>query len=128
MLRPRAETMPAVTEPPSPNGLPMAITQSPGADRVGIAETDRLQRLVALHLEHREVDLRILADDLGLEAGPVGEDHADVVGVADHVIVGDDDSRGIDDEARAERIGAALRRVPELFVSVAALPALAAGG
>ena len=30
MLRPRAETMPAVTEPPSPNGLPIAMTQSPG--------------------------------------------------------------------------------------------------
>src|SRR5829696_668153 len=30
MLRPRAETMPAVTEPPRPNGLPMASTQSPG--------------------------------------------------------------------------------------------------
>ena len=30
MLRPRAETMPAVTEPPRPNGLPMAMTQSPG--------------------------------------------------------------------------------------------------
>ena len=29
MLRLRAETMPAVTEPPSPNGLPTAITQSP---------------------------------------------------------------------------------------------------
>ena len=30
MLRPRAETMPAETEPPRPNGLPIAITQSPG--------------------------------------------------------------------------------------------------
>ena len=29
MLRLRAETMPSVTEPPSPNGLPIAITQSP---------------------------------------------------------------------------------------------------
>ncbi len=27
--RPRAETMPAVTEPPRPNGLPAASTQSP---------------------------------------------------------------------------------------------------
>ena len=29
MSRPRAETMPAVTEPPRPNGLPAARTQSP---------------------------------------------------------------------------------------------------
>jgi len=29
MSRPRAETMPLVTVPPRPNGLPTAITQSP---------------------------------------------------------------------------------------------------
>jgi hypothetical protein len=29
MSRLRADTMPAVTEPPSPNGLPIAITHSP---------------------------------------------------------------------------------------------------
>ncbi len=29
MSRPRAETMPAVTVPPRPNGLPIASTQSP---------------------------------------------------------------------------------------------------
>ena len=45
-------------------------------------------------LQDRQIDLGILADDLGLEARAVGEDHADVVGVADHVIVGDDDARG----------------------------------
>ena len=43
-----------------------------------------------------------------LRRGAVGEDHADVVGVADHVIVGDDDARRIDHEAGAERIRAAL--------------------
>ena len=38
MSRPRAETMPAVTVPPRPNGLPIASTQSPTRDCVGIAE------------------------------------------------------------------------------------------
>ena len=32
MSRPRAETMPAVTVPPRPNGLPIARTQSPTRD------------------------------------------------------------------------------------------------
>ncbi len=32
MSRPRAETMPAVTVPPRPNGLPIANTQSPTRD------------------------------------------------------------------------------------------------
>ena len=44
--RPRAETMPAVTVPPRPNGLPIASTQSPTLLGVGIAEMHRRQRLV----------------------------------------------------------------------------------
>jgi hypothetical protein len=67
-----------------------------------------LQRLVRLHLEDGKVELRVLAEDLGLEAGAVGEDHADVVRVADHVVVGDDDSGGVDDEAGAGGVRAAL--------------------
>ena len=44
-----------------------------GTQLVGIAEFHRLQRLVALHLEHREIDLGILADDLRLQAVPSGK-------------------------------------------------------
>ena len=51
MSRPRAETMPAVTEPPRPNGLPIASTQSPTRSRVGVAELHRRQRLVGLDLQ-----------------------------------------------------------------------------
>ncbi len=111
-----------MTDPPSPNGLPIAITQSPGRSVSDSPKRHRLEGLVALHLEHREVDLRILADDLGLEARPVREDHADVVGVADHVIVRHDDARRIDDEAGAEGIRAAWpRRI--VVVAAAALAA-----
>ena len=38
MLRLRAETMPAVTVPPRPKGLPIAITQSPIRGLVAVAE------------------------------------------------------------------------------------------
>src|SRR3954469_13120330 len=89
---------------------------------VGVAERHGLERLFGLHAQHGEVDLRILADDLGLEALAVREDDADVVRVADDVVVGDDDPRRIDDEARAERVRAALTRA----VALPTRPALAA--
>ena len=41
MSRCLAEMMPTVTEPPSPNGLPIAITQSPTRSLVGGAERHR---------------------------------------------------------------------------------------
>ncbi len=71
---------------------------------VAVAELDGLQRLVALDLQHRDVDLGILADHLGLELAAVVEDDDDVVGVADDVVVGDNDAAGVDDEAGAERL------------------------
>ena len=39
ILRPRAETMPAVTVPPNPNGLPIASTHSPGRTSVVAASS-----------------------------------------------------------------------------------------
>ena len=39
MSRPRAETMPAVTVPPSPNGLPIATTQSPTRGALAAKDT-----------------------------------------------------------------------------------------
>ena len=94
MSRPRAETMPAVTEPPRPNGLPIAITQSPGRILSESPNFTALSGLSDFTLQHREIDLGVLADDLGLQLGAVGEDHADLVGIADHVVVGDHDPRG----------------------------------
>ncbi len=82
------------------------------AHLVAVAEFDCLERLVALHLQHRHIHLRILADHLGLELAAIGEDDEDVVGVPNHVIVGDDDAARIDHEARTQGLrtaGAGLR-------------------
>ena len=92
MSRLRAETMPAVTVPPRLNGLPIAITHSPSRTLVGVAELHRLQRLGRLHLQHREIGLRVAADHLGLQPRAVVEDDGDLVGVGDDVVVGDDDA------------------------------------
>ena len=68
MSRLRAETMPTVTEPPSPNGLPIAITQSPTRILSGIAEFHRRQFVpLRIDLQHRDVGLGVGADQLRLQ-------------------------------------------------------------
>ncbi len=111
MSRLRAETMPAVTVPPRLNGLPMAMTHSPSRSLLESPNFTDLSGLSACTRKQREVGLGVLADQIGLELGAVVEDDADLVGVGDHVIVGDDEPGRIDDEAGAERIDAARRLV-----------------
>ena len=89
MSRPSAETMPAVTVPPRPNGLPIATTQSP-IRGISLAKFD--VRIVArlVDLDQREVGLRVGADHLGVEVLAVVHGDRDGLGVLDHVVVGDD--------------------------------------
>ncbi len=102
--------MPEDTEPPRPNGLPIAITGSPIRILSESPNFTAGSGLSWLHAQHGEVDLRVLADDLSLEPEPVAEDHRDLVGVTDDVVVGDDDTGGVDHEAGAGRLRAALLR------------------
>ena len=53
-------------------------------------------------LQHREVGLVVGADQFGGQPRAVGQEHLDVVGALDDVVVGDDQPVGADDEARAE--------------------------
>src|SRR6516165_4775410 len=78
---------------------------------VGIAEFHRHQRFRRLEFQHREVGLLVDADDLRPDLAAVVEDDVDLVGVRNHVIVGHDDARGVDDEAGAERIGLVRLRI-----------------
>ena len=93
MSRPCAETMPAVTVPPRPNGLPTAITQSPTRG-VLLGELDEREGLAAgLDLEQRQVGALVGADQLGLVLVVLVEADLDLAGAVDHVVVGDHDSR-----------------------------------
>ena len=87
----------------------IADREHPVADAldVAIAELDGGQRVIGGDLEEGEVDAVILADQGGLQGGVVGQGDADLVGAVDYVVVGDDVAGRIDDEARAERNGAA---------------------
>ena len=73
----------------------------PGLGR--IAPARRRQRRLGVDLEQRQIADLIAADDAGLQARIIREGDGDLLGVGDHMVVGDDQSRRIDDEARAER-------------------------
>ncbi len=99
-------TMPAVTEPPRPNGLPIASTQSPTRDLSLSPNCTAGSGLSAVTFSTAMSARVVLAEQRGLQRGVVLQDHGDLVRAVDHVVVGDDDAGRVDDEARAE----ALRR------------------
>ena len=104
MSRPRAETMPAVTVPPRPNGLPIASTQSPTRSASESPNCTAGQRLVRFHLQQGDVAGLVAAQHLRLQRGVVLQGHGDLVGAVDHVVVGDHQAGRVDDEARSQAL------------------------
>ena len=113
-VRATAETMPLVTVWPTPNGLPMASTRSPTSMPLGIREGQR-RKLLALGIDaqHRQVGPLVIGDDRGVELAPVAEHDGDLLGAVDHMLVGDDQAIGADDDAGAERVLHPLPRPAE---------------
>ena len=72
----------------------------PARDATAAVATGRRLTLVA---GTREIGARILPDELGRQRGAVPQDHLDLGGVGDDVIVGHHVAVGRDDEARAHR-------------------------
>ena len=68
---------------------------------LGLAQHDDRQ-FVELDLEQGQVGVRVCADDLGCSASTVGQGDFDVVGVFDHMVVGEDVALGADDDAAAQ--------------------------
>ena len=80
--------------------------------RIGIADrrsTGNGSRRV--DLQHREVERLVLEQHLAVELAAVGGRDLDLVGVADDVIVGDDDAGRIDQHAGAQRLLHARRHL-----------------
>ena len=104
--------MPAVTVLLRPNGLPIATTQSPTREVVGVAELAPSAARLRIDLQHREVGLRVASHDLGVELAAVVQRDGDLLGVLHHVVVGEDDAVLADDEARPRAVlrEAAARR------------------
>ena len=110
MSRLRAETMPAVTVEPRPNGLPIAITQSPMR---AVSESPNFAAgsgFFGVTLSSARSVFSSRPISLAGSVVPSLQRHRDLVGVLDDVIVGHDEAGRIDDEARAERGDVARQR------------------
>ena len=60
------------------------------------------QRLLRIHLQHREICLVVAADQSGRQRCAVAQDHRDLVRALNDVVVGDDVARRINDESGAQ--------------------------
>ena len=116
---------PTVTVWVKPNGLPIAMTQSPGSICVGVAELHFRQRRRRHLGELNEcaVGERVAADYLGrvvlAEAGAKQAD-ADPLGTLDDVVVGEDEARLVDDEPGAGAFADAAALLTRILAGAAA--------
>jgi hypothetical protein len=93
-----ALTIPLVSVPSRPNGLPIASTAS-DRDTVRITETDRLEeRRGCIDLDHGEIRRGIGSDERGSEGRAVPEADRDGAGVGDDVLVRNDVSVAVQNE------------------------------
>ena len=105
-VRATAETMPLVTVWPTPKGLPMASTRSPTSMPSESASKASVGKLLALGIDaqHGQIGALVMGHDSGLELAPVAKHDGDILGAVHHMLVGDDQAVGGDDDAGAERI------------------------
>ena len=67
-----------------------------------VTKFNGFQRLFRLHAQHSHIHLGVCAHKLGLELGAIGQNNCDVISIGNHMIVGDDNARSINDETRAQ--------------------------
>ncbi len=63
------------------------------------------RQVPGLDLEQGHVAALVLADDLGLELAAIAQPHDDLVGVLDHVVVGNHVAVLGNNESRTQRLG-----------------------
>ena len=104
-----ALTMPLVSVPSSPKGLPSATTLSPTDSDVRVAERERDQDVRgSVDLDDGEVGGRVRADDGRVVGRAVPEADRDRLGAVHDVVVRDDVALGVEDEAGALAAGLLL--------------------
>ena len=86
--RPRPDTMPAVTLPASPSGLPRATTSWPTCSCEALPSSTG-GGTSAARPEHGEIGERVAADHVGGDLGAVGEGGGGLGGALDHVGAGE---------------------------------------
>ena len=105
--------IPAVTEPPRPNGSPTATTQIPDLGVIAGSPSHVGKLLVAIDLEEGDVGLLVAADHLGHVLAILLKDYRHLVGVGDAMVVGYNIAGRVDNESGAERHDF-CRRIAEL--------------
>ncbi len=108
MSRPRAETMPAVTVPPSPNGLPIASTQSPTRSASESPNGTAGSGLSGFTCNKAMSPVSSRPSTFAFSEVLSCKRHGDLVGAVDHVVVGHNEARRIDDEAGTQALHPAL--------------------
>src|SRR3954449_8137908 len=113
-----ALTMPEVTVPCRPSGLPIARTRSP------TWTSSLLPTLIAGSGRPTSIfkiassKIKSLAEQPGIGCGAVLQRHHDFVGVLDHMSIGDDDPAWIVDRAGADNVED-VRGVGDVFRGLA---------
>ena len=86
-----------------PNGLPMAATGSPTC-RLAESPSVAAGRFGAVDLQDADVEAVVGADDRGREVAAVDHANSDALGVLDDMRVGQHQTAGVVDDARAEAL------------------------
>ena len=73
--------------------------------QIAIAPSDEGQLVLGIDLQESDVGLFVAPDDLGIVPAVILENYSDLLGLTSHMVVGDDVTGRVDDEARTERNG-----------------------
>ena len=114
VARPLALMMPIVTVWPTPERIAEGKHDVTDLDVIGIGERE-CGEVVRVDLQHRKIARRIRADQLRVDAAPIGELDRDVFRSVDHVVIGQDVAVGAYDDAGAERGLTLLRHLRPLL-------------
>ncbi len=101
---------------PHPERIADGNDKIPDLEPFGIAEAERRERTLLCKPKHGKIRPRVAQHDLGGELASVGERHLHLRHALDDVIVGDDETGRIDDDARAKRALHPLARHAEAAV------------
>ena len=102
-------TTPTVTVCSYASGLPMATTHSPTRSESESPSGGERERPRGIDLDERDIGIGVRADARRVQVPTVGQPHHDAVGAVDDVMVREDQTVGVDDEARAGAAAWALR-------------------
>ena len=102
-------TTPTVTVCSYASGLPMATTHSPTRSESESPSGGERQRPRGINLDERDIGVGIRADARRVQVPAVRQPHHDAIGAVDDVMVREDQTVGVDDEAGAGAAARALR-------------------